>query len=480
MNWFKIIFTTGVIFVAVILIAGFGCKASDTSGGAAVSNEKIELNYWRLWDDSAVFTDIIKAYESEHPNITIKYKKLDQNEYEEEVLSALASGQGPDMWSIHNTWMPRHVDKLAPLPEKSMVSYTTQKSGCKEVKVPTTATQMTVNEYKNTFPEVAQDDFLATIDTKDEEGSAIQKEVIMGIPLSIDTLALYYNKDLFNSAVIARPPTTWEEFMDFVQELTETDRDGNITKSGAALGTASNLNGGENINRAVDILSLLMLQTGTQMVNDTKTAATFNQSLEDNNGEKHYSGLEALRFYTDFANSRKTVYTWTPRMDHSIDSFTSGKVAMMLNYSYQDAAIKDKAPNLNYGIAQVPQPKDASFDVNFANYWGEVVSKNSEHVTEAWDFLQYLGEAENSKIYVESTNRPAAHRDLIEAQKDDAFLGAFAKQTLSAKSWYQIDPESIEVIFKEMIDSVVLAEKEPDQAINDAATQVTVLMRSSE
>jgi len=32
-------------------------------------------------------------------------------------------------------------------------------------------------------------------------------------PLSINTLALFYNRDLLNEAGIVLPPVTWEEFV---------------------------------------------------------------------------------------------------------------------------------------------------------------------------------------------------------------------------------------------------------------------------
>ncbi|RLG11440.1 hypothetical protein DRN69_07720, partial [Candidatus Pacearchaeota archaeon] len=84
---------------------------------------------------------------------------------------------------------------------------------------------------------------------------------------------------------------------------------------------------------------------------------------------------------------------------------------------------------------------------------------------------------ENVRKYVKKTKRPSARRDLIEEQKSDEDLGVFAAQVLSAKSWYVVDQKSVETIFVEMIESVVLRRATPREAINLAAAQVSRLMR---
>src|SRR5690606_13880563 len=81
---------------------------------------------------------------------------------------------------------------------------------------------------------------------------------IYAIPLAVDLLALYYNKDLLGSAGISQPPATWPVLVQDTQKLTKVSQPGQFTVSGIALGTSA------NVNRAVDILNLLMLQNGTQ------------------------------------------------------------------------------------------------------------------------------------------------------------------------------------------------------------------------
>jgi len=426
----KVIIIAVIVSVILIAILIFGIKG----GGGS---KPITLEFWGTYDNYNVYEELIEAYQKENKNITIKYVQKSFADYEKELLNALAAGKGPDIFSIHQTWLPKYGDKISPMPQ--------------------TKEFITPKVFQDTFVDVVYQDF-------------VDNDKIYGIPFYVDTLALYYNKDFFNSAGIPSPPTNWDEFLDDVELLTKKDQWGNIERSGVAMGTA------QNINRSTDILTLLMLQTGAQMVDSSHSRATFNQTsyLE---GGAFNPGRDALRFYTDFSNPTKRVYCWNREMHYSIDAFYEGKAAMMISYSYHISTIRAKSPYLNLGVAPIPQIKDRKFDVNYANYWAQTVSKGSKNPAEAWKFLLYLVRQDNLKKYLENAKRPTSRRDLVEWQKSDPDLGIFANSALSARSWYQIDSQAIEQIFADMIESVVLGAATLDQAINKAADQVNILMK---
>ncbi len=349
---------------------------------------------------------------------------------------------------IHNTWLPKYKTLLSELPvnlSKDLLSF---------------------ESFRSSFVDVVEKDFSS-------EGK------IYALPLYVDTLAMYYNKDFLNSAGIAEPPKTWDDLILEVDNLVKKDKWGQITRAGVAMGAA------ENVNRATDILGLLMLQNGTKMVSDDKKRVTFDEVVQV--GDKYYyPGIDALRFYTDFSNPAKRVYTWNKQMPYSVDAFIENRVALMFNYSHQIPIIKSRAPYLNFGIAPMPQVKERNFDINYANYWGFAVSKKGNSpesqriVQESWRFLIFLTSQKSSKIYLEKTRKPSARRDLITGQREDAELGVFALQALTAKSWYQIDNVKIEKIFSDAIESVVLGAATVEKAIDVAATQINLEMSKSQ
>jgi len=420
-----------LVFLTVILIL------RNVGGGNVGLRTTVE--FWGVFDDRTNFDTIIRNYQNQNPNISITYRQFSFEDYEREVVNALAAGAGPDIWMIHHTWLPKHIDKLAPLPAKIPGS---------------DQPLMTFGDFQNQFVEVAVKDLT--------EGGQIY-----ALPLYVDTLALYYNRDLFNNAGITFPPKNWEEFNDAVERLVRLDASGNVIQAGAAIGTSS------NINRSTDILMALMLQSGAVMTDIENTSATFSRPVSNTPVSEI-----SLNYYTDFANPNVRTYTWNNAQHYSVDAFAESRVAMMFNYSHQAEILNQRATRLNYAIAPLPQVSTSDVK-NYANYWAVGVSKSSRISNEAWRFVSYLASREGATDYLAQTMRPSARRDIIDLQKNDLRLGVFANQALTAKSWYQTDNSAIESIFAGMIDNVNFGRLSVREALQNAETEVNVLMQRS-
>lgn len=463
----KKIILVSFFLAATLILSGCGCKQSNPH------LYDLTLEIWGPLDYDAALREVVDNYTKLNPNVVrVVYKKIALENYQKELLDALAAGQGPDIFLISNSWVPAFADKIIPAPS---------------VMDPKIISQQ---KFNSNFVDVAAEDFI-------DQGK------IYGVPLSVDSLALYYNKDLFNQAGIATPPENWNEFIADVIKLTKIDSYGNITQSGAAIGTVY------NINRPTDILNLMMIQNGTEMV-DNDGRATFDKAIYGADSNSFYPGEEALNFYTQFANSKSSFYTWNPSLHYSIDAFSEGAVAMMINYSYNIDTIIAKSPKLNFAIAPVPQ-FEGKVSVNLANYWGFVVAKNATaktpensatvsndtRIKEAWEFLTYFSTKPDGSFVAASsgvstgqkadpnfdpavsfllkTGQPAARRDLIEPQKTDPKIGVFAEGNLIAKTFYRKDASAVENIFAQMIDSVNKGQSAVSDAIKTAAQRVNNL-----
>jgi len=416
------------VFLTVILILkGIG-------GGSAQS---ATLQFWGVFDERSDFEKVIRDFQSQNPGIKVLYQQFSYEDYERNLVDALASGTGPDVLMIHNTWLPKHGDKLKSMPD----SMPGEKKPL-----------LTIQDYKTNFVDVAFGDF-------------VFGNKIYGLPLYVDTLALFYNKDIFNSYGISSPPQDWEDFNYDVETITRLDSSGQISQSGASIGTA------RNINRSTDLLTALMIQTGVRMTDDDNKTASFANSVNNTP-----VGELALKYYTDFANPLVKTYTWNDVQHYSVDAFTQGKTAMMFNYSHEVEVLKNKAPRLNFSVA--PMPQVSSTDVrNYASYWGVGVSAGSKFPNESWKFINYLSSKEGAQSYLSATFRPSARRDLIELQRNDLELGVFAIQALSARSWFQIDNTAVETIFADMIDDVNFGRSSVKNSLQNAESKVNVLMQ---
>lgn len=430
--------TTVLLLLATIAItSGFRCRWISPSEKQLL--EPVELTWWGVSDDQEDFQEIINTYRQQHPNIQITFRTLRLEEYERELVNALAEDRGPDIISLHNTWISKHLSKLEPLPASTKMAYQ--------------ITQVSLGVKSETVIEVRDERSVTPADVRtlfvDVVGQDVVREnKVYALPLSVDTLVLYYNLDLLNNAGIPLPPTTWQQVQSNVKKLTYQDRTGKLTQGGIALGTSS------NVERASDILGLLMMQNGAQMTNGKQV--TFGVVPPGFPTQDYNPGPEAVRFYTEFADPTKEVYTWNKDFPNSLDSFAQGQVAMMLGYQYHQPLLEARRQGkLRYGIAPVPQIENQE-SVNYANYWVYGVSKKSKYINEAWNFLQYLTtKPENAAQYLNTTLHPTALRSLVQEQVNNPDLKVFASQVLTAKSWYQGNsPEGVESAFMNLIEQV--------------------------
>ena len=453
----------------VILNLSFlsGCVKKDQP--ATSKTDRVNLVFYSLFDDEDIYQPLIQQYSAKHPNVTITYRKFtDPVDYMNLIINELAEGQGPDIFAAPNYWFLRNVKKVSPLPS---ITFSPQ-------------------QFQQTFVSVANDDLVFT-DPNDG-----QKKVY-GIPLYVDTLALYYNKADFEDKLPSQghPSSTWEGIKNDVFQLTKTDNSfERFQVAGIAMGRS------DNIARAVDILYMLMLQYKTNFYNSTLSQTAFvNQQTPTSTGLLINPASEALRLYTSFALPSNKNYSWNEYLANSaspvkeMETFARGKVAMIFGYSYLYEQIKAEINDLkgkgvntidpkDIQVSDVPQVNDPATStenrVAFANYNALTVARTTEHPAEAWDFLLFLSSKNNLQYYNSKTHEPTSRRDMIKDQMQDPIYGVFAEQTGYAQSLPVYDYDRYNQIFAQAIDSV-LATTSPQDAIRNAAAAIDALLPTS-
>ena len=460
----KLLILSGL--VVVMLTTGLGCKGGDPSADAAIQ-KPVELEFWGVFDDSTAYQPLIDQYRKSRPNVNIKYKKLKFSEYEYALLEAWAEGRGPDIFMVHNTWIGGYENKIKPLPENIKVPTVTYTGGFKKEKTIAfkDSPSITAGKVNNMFVSVVPKD-------------VIRNGKIYGLPLSVDTLALYYNRKLFDQSGVVNIPRTWQEVKNASLAIVQLDENDTITRSGIALG------GADNINRSFDIVSLLMAQNGTEFVSVDGGRAIFNGESPLINDDRYMPGQEAFRFYTDFANPSKEVYNWSENMPSAYEMFIAGRLAMMPGYAYQLPLLRSQGPKINLGVAPIPHINADGTDalgesVNWANYWIISMAKSSEYENEVWDFIQYITtEPDVATMYLNIVNKPSALRTLVGQQINDPEIGVFAQQTLTARSWYRgKNAQVAERAFKQTIVDIINGTRTVEEAVNGAAQIISQTLR---
>lgn len=441
----------GTLMLGVLLVGistlGLQCGEVQPPSGRT-------LEMWVVFDETGDYNNVIAQYSARHPYVRVDVRKMTMDEYEQALLEGWAKGEGPDIFAMPNNYVHRFQEFLAPAPAVT-TSYLLEVSG-RQTNVTEQQTRMLTDLDVERF-------FVDTV-AKD----VVIDNQVYALPLSVDTLALYYNKSLLAQAGIALPAATWQEVVDHVSALSLADKDDNIIRSGIALGTT------ENVPRFEDILALLMVQNGAEMTTPDEKGVLFTRESVESPG--YFPGVAAVSFYSDFARSSKEVYSWNDKQPDALEEFLSGNLAYFIGYSYNYNEIKTRAPGLNFDVTNMPQVSTVG-RTDFANYWVYGVANSSEFQNDSWDFINFMASSDQVKPYLDATGQPTAVKGLIDAQAEDPVIGMFARQGLTAFTWYRgEDPESMEAAFEEMINLIREGELSVLEAIQNAAQKIELTL----
>lgn len=444
-----------VLIFIFIITSGFGCT-KNIFKKKAVELTPVTIKVWGVYEDRANLQPLFDEYSKVHPTVNFEYRVFGYDEYENQLVNAWADDKGPDIYFLPNNWIRKFETRITPMPATAQLPYreikSTGISSFKKVDIIDSVKETTLTSLnditKNFAPVVYRDNVI--------------NNKIYGLPLSIDTMAMFYNKDMLNNVNIPLPPSTWTEFKNAVKAITLLSEDGKFLQSGTALGTTN------NITNSADITMLLIQQNGVEVNNGS--SVNFGKNEEEIN-----LSLQAINFYTDFSNPIKEVYSWNEEQDDSLEAFINGQVGFFFGYPFHIQQIKSRAPKLNFGISEVPQIENTNNPVNFADYWVMTVSHKTKAGDIAWGFIDFATKKENVKIYLDKTNKPTALNALINEQLNNLEIGPFSKQILTAKSWYQgKNPDIAEKYVNEMINSIKngAANSKPGAIIQTTAARI--------
>ena len=412
--------------LAIIVLLAVGVLTGLLPGLREGEPDPFTLTVWGL-DPPAAWEAIAASYREAGPTATVTYVAKDPATYEAELLNALAAGGGPDVLFVKDEWLGRHGDKLRRLADGE--------DGYRR------------RDFRATFA----DGLLGAI--VDAEGA------LLGVPLGMDTLALFYNRDYFNSAGIPAPPATWEEFAEYARRLTRRSAVGGIERSGVAVGTAA------NVEHAADIFTALIYQSGGAILD----AAGRSSAL------RSQAATEALAFYTSFAAPTRKTYAWNAFFERSLTAFANGDTAMAFGYASDVAGIAAKNPQLNFDVAPLPQPARPKAEITLGRFTVLAVARTSREARQAWRFIRWFSEREQQQFYAEAVGLPSARRDLTGLKPPREYLQPFYDQVLTARAVPVAPGGSIGAIVNDMIDAVANRRFSVDQAISQAETNISAL-----
>ena len=419
-----VMFVTAAVIGVLVFSGVIPISDKNTPGGQGT------VVLWGTVKSQAIFP-LIDNFNLNNPTFVVKYMEKSANTFDQDLLEALASGTGPDMFFLPENLVYRYKNKILTIPYESfpLASFKTNFAGAGEV-------------------------FLTS-------------KGVLAFPITIDPLVMYYNRSILDANGITTPPTYWSELINLAPILSKKDESSKINKSAVALGQFA------NITNAKDIMATLFMQIGNPIV--AEKDGNFISFLGDSSGQFNLPSV--LQFYTDFADPLKSVYSWNRSFPNSNDAFSAEDLAFYFGYASELKSFINKNPNQNFLVAPMPQIKDANFKLTSARVMGISVSSFSKNPNTAFVAANLMSSGGFASALATALGVAPARRDLLSVRPSDIFSSTFYPSALYARSWLDPSPKDTDNIFRAMVDGVLSNNMTPGNAIKDASAKLDLLLR---
>ncbi len=374
------------ILITATLLSLASCGGSDSSANGSSSaseetssnngDEKVTVEFWHTMGkaNADILDGMIKSFEAQNPNITIKASSAagGYDDLEALILKNIATSTLPTMAFCY----PDHVAEYLERGNNGVVTDLT--SFINDAEIGFTKEEGSHKDEEGNEVYGAAD----YVDTFWQEGCNYTKEGVYSVPFAKSTEALFYNKDAFD-AYGWEVPQTWDQMWALCEEIKEMDIDG-VT---APLGYDSDSN----------MFISLCQQQGIPY-----TSATGNHYLFDN--DKAKAMVSDLKTKYDEGlfitkGSSNSTYTST--------KFTNQEVLMTIGST--GGTSYNQSVNFEVGVAEPP-----AYDLSnkavvsqgpsicFFNASASKAASNAQ-LRAAWKFYKFISSAENSTLYSVST-----------------------------------------------------------------------------
>jgi ABC-type glycerol-3-phosphate transport system substrate-binding protein len=424
-----------ITLIAFGMFMVLGIAIFSVFGGIAGNNGVGVVLVWGTADQQTMETLLAQLKSQNKTFRDVTYVQKSPTTYTSDLINAMASGAGPDLFLVTQDNIQSFANKVLPIPYNSVSQ----------------------SAYTTAFIDEGQLFLTPT-------GS-------LALPFMVDPLVMYWNKNLFATAGVATPPQYWNGFLDLAPKITSIDAGSNVQQSAVALGEW------QNIVHAKEILSTLFMQAGDSIVlraADGSAQAVFGQTPANQASNPSQS---ALLFYTEFANPTKTTYSWNRSLLKSRDLFVAGNLAVYFGFSSEYKDIAAANPNLSFAVAMAPQIQGSTVHMTFGQLTGVAIARTARNAPGALLVAQGLVSQVSQQALALQTGMPSVRRDVALDTSANAATQVFAQSALITRGWLDPDSAQTDAMFKSMIESVLSGKADPAGAVAQSAQQMGLLTR---
>ena len=395
--------------MALGLVACGGSKSSSSestasgSGEQGASSDELSVAIWDTNQEPGL-KEILDDFTKE-TGIKTKISVVKWNEYWTMLEAGAQGGSLPDVFWMHSNESERYMsnDMLLDLTDKIKAS--------DKIKV-------------ENYPE-------------DIWGLYTYKDHYYAVPKDIDTIAIWYNKKLFDEAGVPYPTSdwTWDDLTETARKLTKSDG----SQYGLAVKMDNNQAGYYN----------LVYDKGGYVISEDKKKSGWDDPKT----------IEGMKYLETWIKEGLMPSAETMSENGEEVLFQSGKVAMVPQGSWMISSYKaNEYTAQNADIVELPKDAKTGKRVSLYNGLGWAAAKNGKHTEEAWKLIEYLGSEPAQKKQAELGVTMSAYKGTSDAwvksanfnlqaylnMMDDMVIRPYSRSTVS---WENADNEIITKVY---------------------------------
>ncbi|MGA1802331.1 ABC transporter substrate-binding protein [Rhizobium sp. HT1-10] len=403
-----------------IMLLGAVALASVSAFSLSAKAEDTVITVWSLDKETQPAPTLIKRFNALNNGIKVEYREIQFDDVVSESMRAFSSGKAPDIIAIDNPDHALFASHGAFLDLTDMIS------------------KSTVIKPANYFPGPLKS---VTWDGK-----------YYGVPKATNTIALYYNKDMFKAAGLDpnKPPQTWDELIADAKKLTDPAK--NVY--GLTFSAKANEEG------------TFQFLPWAQMA-----GATYDHINTD-------GAVKALTDWKQIMDEKlASPDTLTRGQWDATATFNAGNAAMAISGPWEiDRMLKDA--KFDWGTALLPVPKEGAERSSAMGDYNWAIFSKSKHPAEAFKVVEYFA-SQDGTMFKDFGQLPARSDIAIPPTGNalkDAALATFVEQLKYAKprgpspQWAKISKA-----IQDAIQAALTGQMSPKDALDQAAQKIKAL-----
>jgi len=308
------------------------CPKTTNTTAASAESGKISLVV-AGWSSSPaedkLVTDALNTFMQQNPNITVTWTPI-PGDYPTKMRANIASGNVPDVFYVQPGQAAEYI-KAGKL--------------------------LNLSPYM-TRDNVNPSDYYASL----MEPFDCADGTVYGIPKDWNSLGLFYNKTMFQTAGLADPSNwSWSDLQNAAQKLTQ----GNVV--------------GLSLPADASRFGAFLYANGGQMLSADGKQAAFNNA----------AGVATAQFYTDFQKNHTGARPGDIGAGWDGEALGKQSAAMTFEGGWMIPYMTQTFASVQYGIAPMPKaPTGKQGNLLFTNGWGAY--SGTKHPDAAWKLIKYL------------------------------------------------------------------------------------------